>query len=46
MKVDKNALYNNKILQCLIGGETYTILQLADNVGLSEKNGEDPYETA
>ncbi|WP_312500928.1 BglG family transcription antiterminator [Lacrimispora sp.] len=37
MKEDKNALYNNKILQCLINGETYTILQLADNVGLSEK---------
>jgi activator of the mannose operon (transcriptional antiterminator) len=37
LKEDKNALYNNKILQCLINGETYTILQLADNVGLSEK---------
>ncbi|WP_312442111.1 BglG family transcription antiterminator [Lacrimispora sp.] len=37
MKEDKNALYNNKILQCLINRETYTILQLADNVGLSEK---------
>ncbi len=37
MKEDKIALYNNKILQCLINGETYTILQLADNVGLSEK---------
>jgi len=37
LKEDKIALYNNKILQCLINGETYTILQLADNVGLSEK---------
>ena len=37
MKEDKIALYNNKILQCLMTGETYTILQLADNVGLSEK---------
>lgn len=37
MKDDKNALYNNKILQCLISGEIYTMLQLADNVGLSEK---------
>jgi len=37
LKEDKNALYNNKILQCLINRETYTILQLADNVGLSEK---------
>jgi len=37
LKDDKNALYNNKILQCLISGEVYTMLQLADNVGLSEK---------
>jgi len=37
LKEDKIALYNNKILQCLLNGETYTILQLADNVGLSEK---------
>lgn len=37
MKEDKIALYNNKILQCLLNGETFTILQLADNVGLSEK---------
>lgn len=37
MKEDKIALYNNKILQYLLNGETYTILQLADNVGLSEK---------
>ncbi|MFT4004518.1 MAG: PTS sugar transporter subunit IIA [Lacrimispora sp.] len=37
MKEDKNALYNNRILQCLISGKTYTMLQLADNVGLSEK---------
>ncbi len=37
MKEDKNALYFNKILNCLLGGETYTILQIAANVGLSEK---------
>lgn len=37
MKEDKNALYNNKILQYLMDGETYTIIKLADNVGLSEK---------
>jgi len=37
LKEDKNALYFNKILDCLLGGETYTILQIAANVGLSEK---------
>ncbi len=37
MKEDKNALYYNKILNCLLGGETYTISQIAANVGLSEK---------
>lgn len=37
MKEDKNALYNKKILQCLMLGETHTIIGLADNVGLSEK---------
>ncbi len=37
MKEDKNALYFNRILNCLLGGETYTILQIAANVGLSEK---------
>lgn len=37
MKKDKNALYFNKILNCLLDGETYTILQIAANVGLSEK---------
>jgi len=37
LKEDKNALYNNKILQYLMDGETYTIIKLADNVGLSEK---------
>ena len=37
MKEDKNALYFNRILNCLLSGETYTILQIAANVGLSEK---------
>lgn len=37
MKEDKNALYNNRILKCLLTGEVYTIQQIADNVGLSEK---------
>lgn len=37
MKEDKNALYFNRILNCLWGGETYSILQIAANVGLSEK---------
>lgn len=37
MKEDKNALYNNRILTCLLTGEIYTIQQIADNVGLSEK---------
>lgn len=37
MKQDKNALYYNKILNCLLNGETYTILQIAADVGLSEK---------
>jgi len=37
LKEDKNALYFNRILNCLLSGETYTILQIAANVGLSEK---------
>lgn len=37
MKEDKNALYFNRILNCLLSGETYTILQIAANVGLSKK---------
>lgn len=37
MKSDKNALYNNRILKCFLKGEGYTILQIAENVGLSEK---------
>ncbi|WP_077610940.1 BglG family transcription antiterminator [Clostridium sp. Marseille-P2415] len=37
MKQDKNSLYYNRILKCLLSGRTYTIVQLADSVGLSEK---------
>lgn len=37
MKQDKNTLYYNRILKCLLSGKTYTILQLAENAGLSEK---------
>ncbi|MEY8351988.1 PTS sugar transporter subunit IIA [Lachnospiraceae bacterium 54-53] len=37
MKQDKNSLYYNLMLKCLLTGKTYTIVQLADHVGLSEK---------
>lgn len=37
MRQDKEALYNNKILNCLFSGETLTTMIIADNVGLSEK---------
>ncbi len=37
MKQNKNALYNNQILKCLMTGDTFTTQQIADNVGLSEK---------
>ena len=37
MKKDKDVLYFNKILECLTSGQTYSILQLAGHVGLSEK---------
>lgn len=37
MKQDKNALYNRKILNCLLDGGTYTTFAIAERVGLSEK---------
>lgn len=37
MKQDKNSLYYNRILKCLLSEKTYTVVQLSDNVGLSEK---------
>ncbi len=37
MKQDKNTLYNNRILRCLLSMEVYTTMAIADNVGLSEK---------
>ena len=37
MKQNKNTLYNNQILKCLMTGDTFTTQQIADNVGLSEK---------
>lgn len=37
MKQDKNSIYYNRILASLLSGDTYTIGQLADRVGLSEK---------
>lgn len=37
LKKDKNALYFSRILKCLLDGQTCAIVQLADNVGLSEK---------
>lgn len=37
MKQDKNALYNRKILNCLLDGGMYTTFAIAELVGLSEK---------
>lgn len=37
LREEKDTLYNNRILQCLLDGGTYTTLQLSDNVGLSER---------
>ena len=37
MKQDKDALYNSRIINCLLEGGTYTTFAVADNVGLSEK---------
>ena len=37
MKQDKNSLYYSRIITCLLSGRTYTIGQLAEQVGLSEK---------
>ena len=37
MKQDKNLLYNNRILNCLLNEKIYTTLEIASKVGLSEK---------
>lgn len=37
MKQDKNSLYYNRIITCLLSGSTFTIGQLAEQAGLSEK---------
>ena len=37
MKQDKNTRYYNQILSYLFSGKTYTVKQLADGMGLSEK---------
>ena len=37
MKKNKNLLYNNQILNCLLNEKTYTTLEIASKVGLSEK---------
>lgn len=38
MKKDKNTLYYNRILKCLLSGKKFTLLQLAESAGLSEKS--------
>ncbi len=38
MKKDKNTLYYNRILKCLLSGKRFTLLQLAESAGLSEKS--------
>lgn len=37
MKKDKDALYYSRILACLLDGQRWSVRQLADHVGLSEK---------
>ena len=37
MKEDKKAKDNNRIMRCLLDGGSYTTLQIAEQVGLSEK---------
>ena len=37
MKQSKQAIYGEQILKCLLNGETYTIVEIAERVGLSEK---------
>jgi len=37
VKKNKNLLYNNQILNCLLNEKTYTTLEIASKVGLSEK---------
>ena len=37
MKEEKKAIDNNRIMRCLLDGGSYTTLQIADQVGLSEK---------
>lgn len=37
LRQDKDALYNSRIISCLLEGGTYTTFAIADNVGLSEK---------
>lgn len=37
MRQDNDALYNQKIIRCLLDGGTYTTQTIAENVGLSEK---------
>ena len=38
MKKDKNTLYYNRILKCLLLEQKYTFKQLAEHVGLSDKS--------